>query len=296
MKKISCLFFISIAVFYSSIALANSQLPPGTPENIPSYLNSAPVPLSAKEVRALQLSKKWIATDIPPVLSSGGKIIYTHGAMLPTIIASPLAICDVELQPGEQSIDVAIGDNARWILDKSYSGTGSNRTEHILIKAADANLETSMVITTNRRIYHLRLISRHREYTPYVGFQYSDQLRVAFNDKQQREEKETHWNTTEIEGQSVDLSNLNFNYSIKGDRVSWKPERVYDDGQQMFIRLPDSGKVNEMPVLLVRKGNQDVLVNYRVKDRTLVVDGIFDHVALIIGVGSDQEKIDIKRS
>lgn len=296
MKKLYGFLLIIVTGLYSSLAFADSQLPPGTPDNAPAYLNASPVPLSAKEVRALQLSKKWIATDIPPVLSSGGKIIYTHGAMFPTVIGSPLAICDIELQPGEQSQDVAIGDNARWILDKSYSGTGPNRTEHILIKATDANLETTMVITTNRRIYHLRLISRHREYTPYVGFQYSDQLRVAFNDKQQQIEKETHWNTTEIEGTPVDLSNLNFNYSIKGDRVSWKPERVYDDGRQMFIRLPDGGKVNEMPVLLVRKGNQDVLVNYRVKERTLVVDGVFDHVALIVGVGSDQEKIDIKRS
>ena len=149
MKTFYGFFFIVIAVLYSSLAFADSQLPPGTPENVPAYLNSTPVPLSAKEVRALQLSKKWIATDIPPVLSSGGKIIYTHGAMLPTVIASPLAICDVELQPGEQSIDVAIGDQARWVLDKSYSGTGPNRTEHILIKAADANLEKTIQFFTN---------------------------------------------------------------------------------------------------------------------------------------------------
>ena len=50
-----------------------------------------------------------------------------------------------------------------------------------------------------------------------------------------------------------------------------------------------------MPVLLVRKGNKDVLVNYRVKDSAIVVDGIFDKLALIVGVGGDQPKIEIAR-
>ena len=63
----------------------------------------------------------------------------------------------------------------------------------------------------------------------------------------------------------------------------------------MFIRLPKSAASGEMPVLLVRKGNKDVLVNYRVKDSAIVVDGIFDKLALIVGVGGDQQKIEIVR-
>ena len=48
-----------------------------------------------------------------------------------------------------------------------------------------------------------------------------------------------------------------------------------------------------MPVLLVRKGKQDVLVNYRVKDSAMIVDGLFERIALIIGVGGDQEKVEV---
>ena len=50
-----------------------------------------------------------------------------------------------------------------------------------------------------------------------------------------------------------------------------------------------------MPVLLVRKGRQDVLVNYRVQDSAMIVDGLFDRIALIIGVGGNQEKVEIIR-
>ena len=48
-------------------------------------------------------------------------------------------------------------------------------------------------------------------------------------------------------------------------------------------------------MLLVRKSGKDVLVNYRVKDRTMVVDGFFERIALVIGVGGDQEKVEVRR-
>ena len=106
--------------------------------------------------------------------------------------------------------------------------------------------------------------------------------------------KDREWASTEIDGKAVDLSTLNFNYEVKG-KAAWKPERVYDDGQQTFIRLPEKSKSGEMPVLLVRKGSKDVLVNYRVKEQAMIVDGLFERIALIIGVGGEQEKVEIIR-
>ena len=83
-------------------------------------------------------------------------------------------------------------------------------------------------------------------------------------------------------------------HEVKG-KASWKPERVYDDGRQTIIRLPAKTASGEMPILLVRKGKQDVLVNYRVKDSAMIVDGLFDRIALVIGVGGDQEKVEVRR-
>ena len=37
-----------------------------------------------------------------------------------------------------------------------------------------------------------------------------------------------------------------------------------------------------MPVLLVRKGSREVLVNYRVKNSAMIVDGLFERIALIV--------------
>ncbi|MDL2227015.1 TrbG/VirB9 family P-type conjugative transfer protein, partial [Deltaproteobacteria bacterium OttesenSCG-928-M10] len=72
--------------------------------------------------------------------------------------------------------------------------------------------------------------------------------------------------------------------------------QVYNNGQQTFLKLPDSASKTEVPVLLAMKGKREQLVNYRVHNNTFVVDGLFEHLALISGVGRDRVRVDIKRS
>lgn len=38
------------------------------------------------------------------------------------------------------------------------------------------------------------------------------------------------------------------------------------------------------------------MVNYRVADKAMIVDGIFDTISLVLGVGSAQEEVIISRS
>ncbi len=274
------------------IRTLNESLPASTAGD---YLSPKVVPLQKKELQALDLSGQWSKRDMPPMLSSGGKLIYVHGASMPTIIAAPMRVCDVELEPGEQVDTVMLGDSARWILEVASSGSSKGAVTHLFIKPMDAGLETSAVITTDRRVYHLRLISRKEGHTPYVGFSYASDLRRLQADKFSQESKEREWQSAAtVSGSRVDLSTLNFAYSIKG-KASWKPEQVYDDGRQTFIKLPSASSSAEIPVLLVRKGGQDILVNYRVKESAVIVDGIFEELALVVGVGSEQEKVTIRR-
>jgi type IV secretion system protein VirB9 len=258
------------------------------------YLSPKVVPLTPQERAALNLSSDWSRRTVSPLLADGGKVVFVHGASLPTIVAAPMQVCDVELQAGETVNEIVVGDSARWMVESGTAGNGSGSTTHLFIKPVDAGLESSAVVTTDRRVYHLRLVSQRAGHTPYLGFLYSDELRQQAARKRTREEKEREWASTDLDDRNVDLSALNFNYEVRG-KASWKPERVYDDGRQTFIRLPEKSASGEMPVLLVRKGGQDVLVNYRVKDSAMIVDGLFERIALIIGVGGDQEKIEIVR-
>lgn len=298
MKTLLVSLFFLCSLTVPAFAAAPGDLPPGTPDGLPvsiDYLNKKAVPLNAKEQRALNLTRQWTKTDIAPVLSGGGKIVYTHGAVLPSIIGSPMQVCDVELEPGERVNEIIVGDSARWMIETGSSGFGGNETVHLFIKPVDAGLESMAVVTTDRRVYHLRLISQRKGHTPYIGFLYADNLKRSLLTQQEKQQRQERWNSTDMSGDHGDLSRLNFDYTVKGDKVRWMPERVFDDGRQTFIRLPSEAATGEMPVLLVRKGRKDVLVNYRVQNRTVIVDGLFDRMNLVIGVGGDQEKVEIRR-
>lgn len=143
-------------------------------------------------------------------------------------------------------------------------------------------------------MYHLRLISRQAGYTPYVGFTYVGDMRRQAAARQKETQHDQEWSTTDRGGKRLDLSALNFSYDVSG-RASWRPERVYDDGVKTYIQLPVSVQTGEMPVLVVKKGDRNVLVNYRVKDHTMQVDGLFPTIELLVGVGSDQESVEIRR-
>lgn len=297
---------ISFGILALSLAISSVSVAAGasaTPEPSPSrtaktsaptpadYLNQTVVQLNEMERKALKLTTQFARTDLEPYLANG-KLIYVHGAgIIPTILASPMQVCDVELEPGETVNEIVTGDSARWLVESGKAGD----TMHLFIKPADTGLASSAVITTNRRVYHLRLVSGSG-HTPYVGFVYHGTLKRAMTQKKEQENKEKQWqSTTNSDGKDVDLAKLNFNYEVSGS-ASWKPERVYDDGQKIYIKLPKATASGELPVLLVRKGDKDVMVNYRAKDATtLMVDGIFDTIALVAGVGGDQESIEVRR-
>jgi type IV secretion system protein VirB9 len=124
------------------------------------YLNSRVVPLTPQEKKALKLSKDWSRRTLAPVLGDGGKVLFVHGASLPTIIAAPMRVCDVELQPGEAVNEIVVGDSARWMVVSGNAGSGPSSAVHLFIKPVDSGLETSAVVTTDRRVYHLRLVSQ----------------------------------------------------------------------------------------------------------------------------------------
>ena len=294
-----------LLLFPAVVKAANSDLPPGTPEGNPEIAASSipylpsDVPLRQNDLKALQLSQRWGQQNIPPVMAGDGKITYVHGAVMPTIIGTPLQVCDVELQPGEKVREIVVGDSARWMIDSGTSGSGPNETVHLYIKPVDSGLVSSAIVTTDRRVYHLRLISRSStdSYTPYVGFTYADEIRNARIAERAAAAKTEHWQTISSgdEGSGGrDLAGLNFDYDIKG-KARWKPERVYDDGRQTFIQFPASSATREIPILLVKKASGDVLVNYRVKGTTMVADGVFDKFILVIGVGRTQEKIEVRQ-
>lgn len=261
----------------------------GIRSDVPDVL--APDPeLNAKEKKVLEMVRSYGARrDAFGSYMENGKLVFVHDSDggTPTIITAPLQVTDIELQRGERLNEIVIGDTARWQID---SGTHGD-TAHIFVKPIDSALETNAVVTTDRRVYHFKLLSRQHDYVPYVGFTYQQDLQAQLAAAKAEARKRKDWMTT---NDGVDLSSLDFGYELEGDQTVWRPERVYSTGSKMYIQLPAAAQAAEFPALMVRKGQRDILVNYRVRNgRIMEVDGVFPHLALVVGVGRHQEIVEI---
>ncbi len=251
--------------------------------------------LTPSEQKALKIAQDWqarSATQLTPVPGPDGSIKFLHGAVQPSIVCAVMQVTDIELEPGEQINNINIGDSARWLVEPAITGAGVAEVQHIVVKPMDVGLETSLMVTTNRRTYHFRLKSHRTQYMPRVSFIYPDAVQARFLALRERkaEEKEK---LTIPETQEY-LGNLDFAYRLSGD-APWKPVRVYNDGVKTIIQMPPKMKQTEAPSLLVLNGDEEVMVNYRLQGDRFIVDQIFDKAMLIAGVGSKQTKVTITR-
>ena len=137
-----------------------------------------------------------------------------------------MQVTDIELQAGEQINNINIGDSARWLVEPAVTGAGVAEVQHIVIKPMDVGLETSLMVTTNKRTYHFRLRSHRTQYMPKVSFIYPDTVQQRFMALKNRQEEDRKEKT--IPETQEYLGNLDFGYSISGSSP-WKPVRVYND-------------------------------------------------------------------
>jgi len=266
------------------------------------YFSTQNPTLTPQEKAAIAIAQKWqaaSATGIKPVSGTDGSIRYLFGAQEPSIVCAVLQVCDVELQAGEQVNSIHLGDTARWTVEPAITGSGPAEIQHLIIKPMDVGLETSLIVTTNRRTYHFRLRSHRTQFMPRVAFTYTEDALVKWDALKTREGKEKQERTLPQTGEY--LGDLNFAYSVDGS-VAWKPVRVYNDGQKTIIQMPAAMAQTEAPTLLVvRKDgglftdDETVLVNYRIQGDRYIVDTIFDKALLIAGVGSGQDRVVITR-
>ena len=199
------------------------------------------------------------------------------------VYTAPGAVTDISLQPGEGLVAVAAGDTVRWIIGDTTSGSGAGKRTHILVKPFASGLATNLVITTDRRSYHLQLDATSRTAMAALSWTYpADQLIALRRAADQAAVAEP------VAG-GLSIDNLHFNYTVSGDQAAWRPLRAFDDGRQTFVEFPASIAVGEAPPLfIIGPTGEAELVNYRVRGRFYVVDRIFDAAELRLGTRKQQ--------
>jgi type IV secretion system protein VirB9 len=266
------------------------------------YFSGENPKLTRSEKDAINLSKKWRAGTkfgTKPAPGPNGSVRFVYGAQQPSIVCAVLQVCDIALQPGEVVNNLHVGDRIRWMIEPAVTGLGANEVQHIIVKPLDVGLETSLVVTTNWRTYHIRLRSHRKEYMPQVSFVYPEEALMKWEASRRQEEQARVMNTIPETGEY--LGDLSFDYEIDGD-TSWKPIRIYNDGRKTIIEMPKSMEQTEAPALLVLRNeggifsdDEVVMVNYRIQGSRYVVDAVFEKAILIAGVGGNQDRVTITR-
>ncbi|KKC27192.1 P-type conjugative transfer protein TrbG [Sphingomonas sp. SRS2] len=226
------------------------------------------------------------SATVQPVASgfvSGAQVYpYNEGTIFQAY-AAPGLVTDIMLQPGESLIAVASGDTARWVIGDTSSGSGDGKQTHVLVKPFSAGLSTNLVITTDRRAYHVRLVSTVTTALSSMRWTYPQDELLALRRKAEAVQ------TAAPVATGLAIEQLHFNYLITGDKPAWRPLRAFDDGAKTYVEFPSSlANGDAPPLFIVAADGKAELVNYRQRDRYYVVDRIFDAAELRLGLKKQQ--------
>jgi type IV secretion system protein VirB9 len=217
-----------------------------------------------------------------PRIASDGTLQYEFGSKpQPTVACRPLFVCDVVLEQGESIINLAIGDSVRWVIASAQSGPGGS-TPHVFVKPTQTGLSTNLVITTSKRVYYVRLLSSSNASTPSISFSYPEEAVAAEAARIAADQERLEEQASELPLLPPDK--LDYNYKIVGAHEII-PQRTYNDGVHTFIEyatLP-----TDLPVLYaVTTDGTEQIVNFRLRDRVFIIDGIQSGFDLVLNAGT----------
>jgi len=219
---------------------------------------------------------------------------YSHGAMIydyhPDFVyevyTQPLRATTVSLEPGERAVETPfVSDSERFMLGAGVSYSSGVPVQHIYIKPVEAFLEASLIINTDRRVYHIILRSYRDVYMPMVRWRYfSTGMPSSFIPPPESADSRSD----SIAG--VDPRYLSFNYTITYGmrKPTWMPELIFDDGQKTYITFPDQVLQRELPAVFE---NRNDVVNFRVVGKVLIIDKLVETLTIKI----EQREISISK-
>lgn len=243
---LSCLFFSSYSAFADNVDLDDRDL---------KTLSKLDL-LDAKQVAGTAYKAELVT--------------FAYGSGIPTVVCALLELTDLAFEKGESILSVQLGDSVRWNIESAISGSANDSVEHLIVKPLEAGLKTSMLITTDRRTYHIRLKSTEADFMPAVVFSYPNSLKLPskkhygddsylqytsnydsnedHNDYSETNSSLKYYSSVQnvsYEGNSRPALNVaatyndstqrrNYNYSVDGDSKII-PQNVYDDGKRTFI-------------------------------------------------------------
>jgi len=217
---------------------------------------------------------------IPPSEYSYAAMVYDYNPdWVYEVYTQPLRASDLSLEPGEHVLtdegSVFVSDSDRFILGSGANLEAGRAIQHIYVKPVEAGLAATLIINTDRRVYHIILKSFKDQHMPKVRWRYPSAGNLPWH-------LVTPPKNEAAEGESplpsIDPRYLSFNYKITYTlfrKPSWLPELVYDDGKKTYLTFPRDVLQKQQPVILENRAD---VVNYRVSENLVIIDKLIEEL------------------
>lgn len=240
---------------------------------------------AGKDAAMLSLEK---AVQEPKKFSGGTMIYDFDDNFVYEIYCQPYRITDVSLEPGEMVLENPfLSESQVWEMGAGVSRKNGQDVQHFYLKPDISGLTTSMIIITDRRVYHFLLRSFKDCYMAMVEFEYPNSM--PYNIKTDAMAERLNARASALAG--VDPRFLSFDYKMSYSifrKPLWLPRRVYDDGRRTYIQMDEKVLHTQSPVLFSQKNER---INYRVEKNLIVIDELVEKVTLRRG----KEKVIIRK-
>lgn len=211
--------------------------------------------------------------------------IYREGAVY-QVITQTYHSTLILFEPGEVILETPyVSEPDVWRFSRGIGLKNGVPQHHLLVKPDYSNLNSTLVVVTDRRVYQMELVSTKTTYMPTVQWLYPQTIADGETWKQYQEEK------LFTEQGNVRRDQVSFDYKMRHSVFkipTWLPTQVYDDGQRTYIILNDKSLLTEYPAVFNEKNE---IINYRVKDNIIIIDNLIEKVTLNL----DGKKVTIEK-
>ena len=211
--------------------------------------------------------------------------IYKEGSVY-QVITQTYHSTLILFEPGEVILETPyVSEPDVWRFSRGIGLKNGVPQHHLLVKPDYSNLNSTLVVVTDRRVYQMELVSTKTTYMPTVQWLYPQTIADGETWKQYQEEK------LFTEEGNVRRDQVSFDYKMRHSVFkipTWLPTQVYDDGQRTYIILNDKSLLTEYPAVFNEKNE---IINYRVKDNIIIIDNLIEKVTLNL----DGKKVTIEK-
>ena len=187
----------------------------------------------------------------------------------------------IKLEANEDVLYIAGGNTEGFMLDQTRGGKDGSSL--VYIKPLFEDLDTNIIITTDKRVYYFDVKTSKSMFNPMVRFNYPLETQIiAYTDEARVKELTTPITTDKKLSETMSYIPSNevrdLNYEIKDSNII-SPDLVYNNGVKTFVRMKKG--IQEMPILEVLDANgKPEKVNQRVEEKDgykfFIVDKIFE--------------------